>query len=433
MKFWMYFVSLLVALSVVVAGLWWGVGPLMALFLTIGFLLVLLVIQWQRLYRLQNWLHSGNIADVPECRGVWGEIFATLYHVLRNQEQRQQTLKRELDHFHEAVGALPDGVIILDQERRIEWLNNVAAEQYGINFKRDMGTPVVQLIRQPDFIALIENERAESVLIKGRGAGVERYAVSTSPFGGSGMIVLSRDVTQSNKVQIIRRDFVANVSHELRTPLTVIVGLLEHLMDDPAMDGAVRARFLSMVQEQSGRMHRLVDDLLTLSTLEATQEPAEEELVNVPFLLKSLVEDGRAFSQGKHLITLSTMDVVIKGSARELRSAFGNLITNAIRYTPDGGEIRVSCEVENGSLIITVADSGIGIPAEHLPRLTERFYRVDKGRSASTGGTGLGLAIVKHALQHHQAILDIRSTMGQGSEFRAVFPPVRFAHQCALT
>jgi len=393
-------------------------------------LLLMLAFHWWQLSKLMLWIQSGQVDAVPEGSGLWGDVFAALYHQQKASGRDRAELSASLDRFHLAASVLPDGVIILDKEGRIEWFNNVASRHYGLDPTRDVGTPVSHLIRQPEFAAFlsIANRQAltrEPVVLKGGSKGAERYSVSLIPFADDGRLLLSRDVTQIERVDTMRRDFVANVSHELRTPLTVVMGFLEHLIgQEPGhvMPEETREQFLTMVQDQVTRMNRLVDDLLTLSRLENSPQLQGEEIVDVPGLLQQVLDEGRALSKGRHEILVECCTAGLKGNLSELRSAFGNLVGNAVRYTPEGGRVILRWTMEEGIPVFSVSDSGIGIGPEHIPRLTERFYRVDKGRSTSTGGTGLGLAIVKHVLQHHQATLDIRSIQGEGSTFRAVFP-----------
>jgi two-component system phosphate regulon sensor histidine kinase PhoR len=425
MGFWWGIWLRLLVVFITATGLIYLYGPAVAFAVTSTLLLLMLMAHWWQLGRLMHWVESGQTEKVPESVGLWGDMFATLYHQQKNHQRDRAELSASLDRLHLAASALPDGVIILDKEGRIEWFNSVAIQQFSLDPSRDVGTPATHLIRQPEFAThLARDIQREPVLLKG-GQGLQRLSVSLIPFADDGRLLLSRDVTQIERVDTIRRDFVANVSHELRTPLTVATGFLEHLVDDDNMPLESRKQFLGMVEDQVGRMNRLVDDLLALSRLEATPQLVSEEVVDVPALAAHLADEARILSNGRHQIEIDVADSCLRGSPSELRSAFGNLIGNAVRYTPEGGKIKVIWRLENGTPVFAVTDSGIGIAPEHISRLTERFYRVDKGRSAATGGTGLGLAIVKHVLQRHQATLDIRSTLGEGSTFRAVFPLVR--------
>ena len=427
MKFWLAAISRLLSVLVAaaIAGYW--AGWVAALGITSFGMALLVLLHWRQLHALNYWLQSGQLTAVPEARGLWGDVFAALYHVRRAQMRELERVVASLDRAYLAAGALPEGIVVLDAENRIEWANGMAQNLFGIDGTRDAGTPVTQLLRQPELVACIQQGAGcEPIAVSQSVAGIVRtLSLHVVPFADDGRLLIAQDITIAERADTVRRDFVANVSHELRTPLTVIIGFMEHLVADGEMDAATRGRFLGMVQDQAQRMSRLVDDLLTLSTLESLVQPAIEEKVDVPALVAKLAEDGKALSAGRHRFEIEIAAQMLRGNTSELRSAFGNLISNAVRYSPDGGLIRIRWSVEEGRGVLAVSDSGIGIPAEHIPRLTERFYRVDKGRSTSTGGTGLGLAIVKHALQHHQAQLDIQSTLGEGSTFRAVFPPAR--------
>ena len=251
-------------------------------------------------------------------------------------------------------------------------------------------------------------------------------AVQQVPYGDSRKLILGRDITRWERLETTRRDFVANVSHELRTPLTVVGGFLETLDDMEVPDAEMSKRAIGLMRQQTNRMTRLVDDLLTLSRLESTQNPLREEDVNMPEMLRALQQDAQVLSAGRHRIRVKLESAEwLKGNTEELRSAFGNLISNAVRYTPENGEIEISWGLRDGHLTFAVRDNGIGIEPQHIDRLTERFYRVDRSRSRETGGTGLGLAIVKHVLNRHQGRLDVRSSLGQGSTFSVVFPETR--------
>ena len=388
---------------------------------------------WRLLNQLRKWLESPATETVPDASGAWGKVFADLYRAQRDQERDHARLTASLERFREAAGALPDGVIMLDADNRIDWFNPAAQHQLGLDPERDGGTLVTHLIRQPGFADYINGGDYHEPLLLRSATDARVFSIVAIPFAVSNRLLLSRDVSQIERVETMRRDFVANVSHELRTPLTVVMGFLEHLVHDPDMDIATRRSFLNMLHEQAQRMNRLVDDLLTLSTLENRQPSRQEDAVNMSALVGLVVEEGRALSAGRHKFEVNDEAGDLVGSFNELHSALGNLVSNAVRYTPEGGTIRISWNVENGAPVFSVRDNGIGIAPEHLPRLTERFYRIDKGRSAQTGGTGLGLAIVKHALLNHQARLDIESTPGTGSTFKAVFPVARLAPVRAAT
>ncbi|MDX5445447.1 MAG: phosphate regulon sensor histidine kinase PhoR, partial [Zoogloeaceae bacterium] len=323
-----------------------------------------------------------------------------------------------------------DGVLYLSEHEAIEWMNRKAEQHFGLDHSSDLGVPVTNLVRQPEFGRyLASGYYAEPlVLVSARRKGLT-LLVQVIPFGDDQKMVVSRDITQIEKLETMRRDFVANVSHELRTPLTVVSGFLETLMD--GWDDFSRediARFLKLAHDQSTRMQRLIEDLLTLSALETGAPAPAEERVDVAGLLREVHQQTDLLSGGRHEVTLEIEgDGVLLGSQKELHSAFANLASNAVRYTPAGGKVRLLWKRDAEGAEFAVEDTGIGIAPEHLPRLTERFYRVDLGRSRETGGTGLGLAIVKHILSRHQAELKIDSSLGKGSRFSARFPKARLA------
>jgi two-component system, OmpR family, phosphate regulon sensor histidine kinase PhoR len=399
-----------------------GAGLVSACLLLLG----AVVSHWRMLNQLRKWLQSPDTETVPDAGGTWGQVFADLYRAQRDQERSRERLAASLERFREAAGVLPDGVIMLDSENRIDWFNPSAQGQFGFDPERDGGTLVTDLLRQPDFADYIgRGDFSEPLLLRPAPSDAHVFSIVIIPFAVSNRLLLSRDVSQIERVETMRRDFVANVSHELRTPLTVVLGFLEHLVQDADMEVTTRQNFLNMLHEQAQRMNRLVDDLLTLSKLENRQQPLHDEVIDMRALITALVEEGRALSGGRHIFEVSDDQACLSGNISELRSAFGNLVSNAARYTPHGGVIKLRWGLESGVPVFSVTDSGIGIAAEHFPRLTERFYRVDKGRSTQTGGTGLGLAIVKHALLNHQARLEIESTLGAGSTFKALFPAAR--------
>jgi two-component system, OmpR family, phosphate regulon sensor histidine kinase PhoR len=382
------------------------------------------------LRRLIRWAESPVGTPVPSARGLWGRALAMLYRRSRLAAEQRAQLHEALERFRQAAQALPEGVAILNAKLGIEWLNGEAERLFGLDNERDVGAPIMNLVRDPGFVGYLQqgDYGASQVLESVRKPG-DRIEVQAIPFSRGRTLLLARDVTHLERVETMRRDFVANISHELKTPLTVVLGFVETLedgWDDMAPDDI--RRFLALSADQARRMQRLIDDLLTLSTLE-TDAPPVEEHVDMAALLAEVREEALALSGGRHKIEISqTGPVALLGSAREIRSAFGNLASNAIRYTPAGGRIELAwTSTADGGAAYSVSDDGLGIEQQHLSRLTERFYRVDRGRSREMGGTGLGLAIVKHALERHGARLDIESRVGQGSRFTAVFPPRRVA------
>ncbi|HVJ73129.1 MAG TPA: phosphate regulon sensor histidine kinase PhoR [Casimicrobiaceae bacterium] len=376
---------------------------------------------------VRRWASGSLDAPVPEGTGSWREVFTAIHKRVRMRAAYQRDLRLMIDRFRRAAEAIPDGVIVLDEDNAIEWANPRACEQLGLDAAKDRGKPIVNLVRQPEFLAYVAaGDYAESVTVAVIGARRRALSLQLVPFGTRESLLLSHDVTQLEAVARMRRDFIANVSHELKTPLTVIAGFVE-TMQDLELDLRQRTRYLALMHEQARNMQRLVGDLLTLSSLEGEHRPASEERFAILPLLLEVSSDAKALSGTRHVVELDVRDAAgVTGNRDELASAFGNLVSNAVRYTPDGGRIGLAWRIEpSGEGVFSVTDSGIGIAKEHLPRLTERFYRVDRSRSRATGGTGLGLAIVKHVLIRHQAELDIASEPGEGSTFSVVLPARR--------
>jgi len=324
---------------------------------------------------------------------------------------------------------VPDGLFLLDTGGRILWCNQAALVMHALDAFRDLGKPIAQLIRAPEFAAYLEDEtRSEPVITIG-GRTLSFHLERGIGEGNTGArLLLTRDVTEREKLDRMRRDFVANVSHELRTPLTVVGGFVETLAELP-LDAAERSRYLQLIATQTSNMRRLVEDLLTLARLENDQLPPEDTPTDLSLIAREALADAEALSSGAHTFVATIEPATVLGSASELRSAIGNLLSNAVRYTPAGGlvELTVKHAAADHEIVIEVKDSGVGIKAEHLPRLTERFYRIDRSRSRETGGTGLGLAIVKHIAHRHRAKLEIESEPSgelHGSTFRLRFPAV---------
>ncbi|TMH60027.1 MAG: phosphate regulon sensor histidine kinase PhoR [Betaproteobacteria bacterium] len=380
---------------------------------------------------LARWATGALEDPVPEGRGIWALVYDALYRRVRLRSARQRDLRLALDRFVSGAEALPEGVVLLDAANRIEWANRRAEAHLGVNLRQDARSPIVNLVRQPAFVQyLVGGDFSEPVVVESQREAGTTLSVQVVPFGVEEKLLMSRDITRLEAVARMRRDFIANVSHELKTPLTVLTGFLETLAD-MRLEERQRQRYLALMAEQTRNMQRLVDDLLALSTLESEDSvPHEAEFAIVPLLLQ-VSADAKALSDGRHEITLDIRDPAnVVGSRDELSSAFGNLVSNAVRYTPDGGRIALAWRVSSDGGEFSVIDTGIGIANEHIPRLTERFYRVDRSRSRATGGTGLGLAIVKHVLMRHQAELLIDSAPSQGSRF-TVRLPARRVHTLA--
>ena len=375
--------------------------------------------------RLARWLADPRPGAVPEGSGSWDGVLTALHRYERAAAGREKQLGDALAQHRRAAQAMPDGVVLLDAKYAIEWCNDQAAAMLELDARADVGRPIANLVREPlfiDYLASRADERARPLrlpLAHGR-----MLAVQLIPYGEAQTLLLARDVTQAERVETMRRDFVANVSHELRTPLTVLVGFLETVRELKLDPQRVRD-YLGMMREQAGRMHRIIEDLLALSMLESSPPPAAER-VRIAALLARLSADALALSGGRHQIGVEAAPQVdLIGAEAEIASAFGNLVSNAVRYTPAGGKVSLAWRDAPEGASFSVADTGPGIAPEHIPRLTERFYRVDRSRSRETGGTGLGLAIVKHALARHQGHLEIESTPGVGSRFIAHFPASR--------
>jgi len=376
------------------------------------------------LARLHHWAALPRQRELPIGMGSWGHALDRLNRFMRQEAGERAETASELERVHAAVDLLPDGLIVLDQYNLVQWSNRAARELHGIFGTR---RPVDHFIRQPEFLRFLERQDfSEPIVLELPARPGRVFALKIVPTIEAYRLLVTRDVTEATRLEQMRRDFVANVSHEIRTPLTVIAGFVETLLDID-MPADERRRCLEMVRKQAATMQRLVDDLLTLASLDSATQPAARDPVDVPAMLQGLAAEARALSAGRHTVSVqidTPVDRVLATPA-ELESAVRNLVSNAVRYTPDGGQITLGWRIDNGEGRISVRDTGIGIAAEHIPRLTERFYRVDRGRSRETGGTGLGLAIVKHVAHLHQASLEIRSSPGEGSTFGLRLPSSR--------
>ena len=392
---------------------------------------VALYLGWtlKQLLRLHDWLRNHQPDEAPpDGYGLWGEVFDSIYHLQRRDQRVRGRLQAVIDRVQESTAALKDAVVMLDSEGNLEWWNRAAETLLGLKTPQDSGQPVTNLVRHPRFKEYFEQDSyAEPLDIPSPVNDHLRIQLYITRYGNNEHLMLVRDVTRIHQLEQMRKDFIANVSHELRTPLTVICGYLETLLDNVDDVNPRWKRPLSQMQQQGERMQTLLNDLLLLAKLEATDYPSDNQPVQVERLLRTVKSDAQALSgQRNQTITLEAQaDVALKGSETELRSAFSNLVFNAVKYTPDGGSIRIRWWADASGAHLSVQDSGVGIDSKHLPRLTERFYRVDSSRHASTGGTGLGLAIVKHVLLRHRARLEISSVLGHGSTFTCHFAPVQ--------
>ncbi len=390
-----------------------------------------LIYHLRQLRKFSDWL-SDPARPPLQGDGVWGDALYRLEKQLHRRQGAQQKVAADLEQMLEATLNLPDGVVILDDDNRIVWLNIAAERLLGLSQMRDVGQFLFYLLRNSRFSEWLQNENfSQTLTLTSPVAQQIDLSLQLIPLPRKQKMLVARDITDIARVEAMRRDFVANVSHELRTPITVIVGFLEAFEDMPKPDPVQFRKHIPLMREQSDRIRRLVDDLLTLARLESQPE-TKDETVDMVSLTQRLAREAESMSQGKHQIELVIASQArLIGNSQELYSALANLVTNAVRYTPAKGRIRIRWgalegrEKPNGEHTFSVQDSGEGIEPQHIPRLTERFYRVDQGRSRATGGTGLGLAIAKHVLQRHQARLRIESSVGKGSTFTAVFQQER--------
>jgi two-component system, OmpR family, phosphate regulon sensor histidine kinase PhoR len=387
-----------------------------------------LYLGWQlvNLHRLDRWLRLRSQIEAPNLGGIWGDVISQVVRLHRRKQYHKQRLVQLYRELRRSTAALPDGVIILSSQNDIVWFNRQAARLLGLKRPIDIGLRVDNLIRSPEFVRYLHADDFAVPVVIRPPVHLELYlSLQLVPYGAGQSLLLVRDVTRQMRLEATRKDFVANASHELRTPLTVISGYLDTLADDPSIDGAWAGPIKDM-RAQAQRMNTIIADLLELSRLESTDGEAPRDPVDVPRMLERLYRDALAGGDRPRQISLDLeANDGLYGSAQEIESAFTNLLVNGIKYTLSDGTVRMRWWADDEGAYFSVIDSGIGIPAEHLPRLTERFYRVDSGRSRDRGGSGLGLAIVKHALQRHGGWLDVQSTVGKGSTFTCHFPQQR--------
>ena len=405
-------------------------GENIAIAAGIAVLAIPLVYSYINLARLRKCVLADTVESMPLPSGFWEEVFFRLQRLVRNLKQQIRVTEQQHDRFIEAFQASPNGIVMLDDQDQIEWCNAIAERFFGLNFKRDAMQRINFLIRRPEFVQYLNKRQFEDPLLLERMGSDSNLSlmIQAFPFGDKRHLLLVQDVTDLQKADAMRRDFVANVSHEMRTPITVLMGFLE-TVQSLELEKSQRDQYFDMMMSQAQRMKSLVEDLLTLANLESNTLPAPMQVVQIPTMMALLKNDAEALSHGRHALNFeTTTPCKVMGDERELLSAFSNLVSNAIRYTPDVGSISAKWSVNpQGQGEFSVADTGPGISSEHLPRLTERFYRVDRSRSRDTGGTGLGLAIVKHIANRHQAQLVIESTAGKGSTFTLRFPKERIS------
>ena len=385
-----------------------------------------------------SWLRGMQDGPAPRFTGFWGELAYRAERALVRRDDLARREREKREQFLSAVEASPNGVLLLDDQDQIEWCNRVAADHFGLDPVRDVRQPITNLVRAPAFVAYLQAGVFDQPVTYPNPRTQGTLSVLVKPYGQGLKLVLSQDITERERAESMRRDFVANVSHEIRTPLTVLAGYVETL-SSIQLPAEEQRRVLHVMEQQAGRMQALVADLLQLAQLEGSPRPRLDQWVPVAALLSQALADAQSLSAGRHRITVLSAGAAVGGEAvaaapavevagnlTELQSALGNLVTNAVRYTPTGGKIELRwAQREDGSGLFEVQDDGPGIAREHLARLTERFYRVDSGRSRDTGGTGLGLAIVKHVIQRHGGEILVDSEPGKGSVFGLTLPPAR--------
>lgn len=387
-----------------------------------------LALQFANLYRLQRWLRLRSQEDPPDLGGVWGDVVALVGRIYRRKQFHKRRVVQLFREFRRLTSAMPEGVLLLTREREILWFNRTAGVMLGLKRKADFGMRVENLVRHPDFSRYLEaGPQSAPVVIRSASGAEERFLAYQLIPAADQQLLLVRDITREARLEAMRKDFVANASHELRSPLTVVSGYLDQLADDPGVDSLWHGPVAEM-RRQAERMRLIVEDLLELSRLEASDQEAPYDPVDVAGMLALLRKEAlaRIIRPAEIRLTLDS-DRRLLGSETELHSIAANLVSNACKFTPAEGSLDIRWWVDASGGHLSVRDTGIGIPAEHIPRLTERFYRVDKGRSRRTGGSGLGLAIVKHALQRHGGRLAIESVEGRGSTFTCHFPLKRLA------
>lgn len=394
--------------------------------------LPMLVLHLAQLRRLAHWLSIGKLSELPEASGLWGQVFEGIYDLKRRNRKRKKRLAAIVAEFQASTAALPDAAVVINRDDEIVWFNDAAERLLSVS-NRDIGQRIGFMLRSPDFnryLASGDYERA--VELPSHVDPATTLSIRLVPYGNQQRLLIGRDISHLRRLEQTRRDFVANASHELRTPLTVLKGYLDMMSSERDGPLATWNTPIGEMLQQSERMERIISDLLKLAQLESSADQAPDELVSIAELLREIGNEAQEVSRGRHALVFEVDDErPMEGRRSELYSAFSNLVFNALQYTPDGGEVRVRWWADEQGCHLTVTDTGIGISPKDLPRLTERFYRVDVARSRATGGTGLGLAIVKHAVERHNGHMDIDSEFGQGSTFSCHFPLTRLAQKAA--
>jgi len=377
----------------------------------------------RQMSRLESWLQHRELDKLPLSDGLWGRVFDSIYRQEKEHQSGKQRLQTIIDRIQQSTAALQDAVIMVEYDGTLEWWNRSTESLLGFRSPDDGGQQITNLIRDPDFIEYFEyGDYSSPLVINSPINPTMVLEILVTPFGNDDRLITARDITHIEHLERMRKDFVANVSHELKTPLTVIIGYLETLIDYSDDANPRWVRIFHQMQSQATRMQDLVQDLLILTRLETTEINLEEQPVNLNHLLESIAAEARTYSNGEHEVILSCDPINMSGSYDELRSAFTNLIINAVKYTQSGGRIEIKGFCDRTSIHVDVMDNGPGIDQKHIPHLTERFYRVDESRKSDTGGTGLGLAITKHILIRHNGHLGIESRLGYGSKFSCQFP-----------
>ncbi len=427
---WSFALARLVGVLLAAALLGWLTGYLELSVITV--LAGYLVLNFMRLHQLERWLKHRRTQEPPDFHGVWGDVVALVMRIYRRKQYHKQRIVQVFREFRRMTTAVPDGIVVLGPEREIQWFNRNAARLLALRRKVDFGQRIENLIRQPDFVRYLDRgDYAMPVVVRAVFDSEVHLALHLIAYGAGQRLLIVRDVTREIRLEAMRKDFVANASHELRSPLTVIAGYVDTLADDHGLDPSWRAP-LEEMRRQADRMRAVVDDLIELSRLEASGAEAGEDAVDVGGMLSLLRREAMAQTERPREVSLKVeSNNLLLGSEQELHSIFSNLITNAVKYTPPDGRVDIRWWADASGGHFSVSDTGVGIAREHLPRITERFYRVDPGRSRNTGGSGLGLSIVKHALQRHNATLQVESEDGRGSTFSCHFPARRVLARAA--